>query len=569
MTASPDVVVPSLRHAFSSHQSGELAVAERLYRQVVELDANQAQALHYLGLIVHQRNEGEAIDLLRRAVIVNPGDAPCWNNLGNMLQEGDRLQEAIVAYREAVRLVPDHVNALYNLAVSLLDAGDAAGSVASFRQALQHEPRDGEMWNAIGEAFTLNQQFDEGRRCFETALAMKPDHVKAHNNLGYNLLMSGEMEPARSCFEKALEFEPDNASALEYLSSMQGFGENDEDLLIRISALANRESVPIPQRVSYRFALGKMYEDRGNWDSAFEHYDAGNRLHRKNIPYDRAVHQSRIDRLIAVFDEELISGGLDGASDSDVPVFIVGMPRSGTSLVEQILASHSQVHGAGELGYFERLRQPPTDQTRSFEDYIGTLDCVMVAAITRDYLELLLANGSSALRVTDKMPGNYLYLGLIAMIFPNAKIIYCQRNPLDTCVSIYFHNFKLARYGWDLHDIGHQYAQHLRLMAHWMKVLPGRLFTIEYEDLVNEQEARSRELITHCALDWDDRCLRYYDNDRPVWTPSHSQVRQPIYTSSIGRWKRYAAHLDDLREALSAGSKHLSRIEDLKRGQDS
>ena len=568
MTASPDVVV-LLRHAFSSHQSGELAVAERLYRQVVELDANQAQALHYLGLIVHQRNEGEAIDLLRRAVIVNPGDAPCWNNLGNMLQEGGRLQEAIVAYREAVRLVQDHVNALYNLAVSLLDAGDAAGSVASFRQALQHEPRDGEMWNAIGEAFTLNQQFDEGRRCFETALAMKPDHVKAHNNLGYNLLMSGEMEPARSCFEKALEFEPDNASALEYLSSMQGFGENDEDLLIRISALANRESVPIPQRVSYRFALGKMYEDRGNWDSAFEHYDAGNRLHRKNIPYDRAVHQSRIDRLIAVFDEELISGGLDGASDSDVPVFIVGMPRSGTSLVEQILASHSQVHGAGELGYFERLRQPPTDQTRSFEDYIGTLDCVMVAAITRDYLELLLANGSSALRVTDKMPGNYLYLGLIAMIFPNAKIIYCQRNPLDTCVSIYFHNFKLARYGWDLHDIGHQYAQHLRLMAHWMKVLPGRLFTIEYEDLVNEQEARSRELITHCALDWDDRCLRYYDNDRPVWTPSHSQVRQPIYTSSIGRWKRYAAHLDDLREALSAGSKHLSRIEDLKRGQDS
>ena len=568
MTASPDVVV-LLRQAFSSHQSGELAVAERLYRQVVELDANQAQALHYLGLIVHQRNEGEAIDLLRRAVIANPGDASCWNNLGNMLKEGDRLQEAIVAYREAVRLVPDHVNALYNLAVSLLDAGDAAGSVASFRQALQHEPRDGEMWNAIGEAFTLNQQFDEGRRCFETALAMKPDHIKAHNNLGYNLLMSGEMEPARSCFEKALEFEPDNASALEYLSSMHGFGENDEDLLIRISALANRESVPIPQRVSYRFALGKMYEDRGDWDSAFEHYDAGNRLHRKNIPYDRAVHQSRIDRLIAVFDEELISGGLDGASDSDVPVFIVGMPRSGTSLVEQILSSHPQVHGAGELGYFERLRQPPTDQTRSYEDYIGTLDCVMVATITRDYLELLLANGSSALRVTDKMPGNYLYLGLIAMIFPNAKIIYCQRNPLDTCVSIYFHNFKLARYGWDLHDIGHQYAQHLRLIAHWMKVLPGRLFTIEYEDLVNEQEARSRELITHCALDWDDRCLRYYDNDRPVWTPSHSQVRQPIYTSSIGRWKRYAAHLDDLREALSAGSKHLSRIEDLKPGQDS
>ena len=318
MTASPDVVV-LLRHAFSSHQSGELAVAERLYRQVVELDANQAQALHYLGLIVHQRNEGEAIDLLRRAVIVNPGDAPCWNNLGNMLQEGGRLQEAIVAYREAVRLVQDHVNALYNLAVSLLDAGDAAGSVASFRQALQHEPRDGEMWNAIGEAFTLNQQFDEGRRCFETALAMKPDHVKAHNNLGYNLLMSGEMEPARSCFEKALEFEPDNASALEYLSSMQGFGENDEDLLIRISALANRESVPIPQRVSYRFALGKMYEDRGNWDSAFEHYDAGNRLHRKNIPYDRAVHQSRIDRLIAVFDEELISGAWTGLATAMCP----------------------------------------------------------------------------------------------------------------------------------------------------------------------------------------------------------------------------------------------------------
>ena len=543
-----------LRQADLRFEVGDVEGAIDSYRQAVAADPNSIDASVRLSQVLAQQGRWEqAESILSTLIDACPQAVEGYVELSQLFEMQEKTQAAIEICRRGLEVHTDNVLLWGRLGIALATEGSSDEGEAALRWVLKSHGADPAIHNALGIALGDQGRLDEGRHCFETALALKPDYAQAHNNLGSNLLMSGEMEQARACFDKALELEPDNAPALENLSSISGFGEDEEALLTRLSGLAGLESLPVAHRVSYHFTLGKMYEERGDWDNAFEHYAAGNRIHRKNVDYDRLIHEARVDRLIEVFNEDLISRGLDGASDSNVPIFIVGMPRSGTSLVEQILSSHSEVHGAGELSYFQRLqfRDLATDQIRHCEDYVDSLDREMVNTITRGYLDMLLSDVSDTGRVTDKMPANYIYLGLIAMIFPRVRIIYCRRDPLDTCVSIYFHNFKFLSFAWDLYDIGHQYAQHLRLMAHWMKVLPGRIFTIDYEELVNEQETRSRALIAHCGLDWDDRCLRFYDNERPVRTASHWQVRQPIYTGSIGRWKRYRDHLDELREALN------------------
>ena len=546
-----------LRHGDLRYEAGHPEAALDSYQRALAADPDSIDAYCRVSQVLIEKGSWEeAESTLLDLVDTNPQAVEGYVELSQLFEMQEKTEAASEICRRGLEIHPDNVLLRGRLGMALAAQGNSHEAETELRWVLKTDHTDPAVHNALGMALGDQGNLDEGRRCFETALAMKPDFPQAHNNLGSNLLMSGDSEQARVCFEKALEIDPDNAPALENLTSMRRFDEDVEGRLKRLRGLASSQSVPTPHRVSYHFTLGKMHEERGDWDAAFEHYDSGNRMHRKNIHYDRVVHESWVDRLIEMFDEGLITQGLAGASDSDVPVFIVGMPRSGTSLVEQILSSHRLVHGAGELSYFQRLqfRDLATDQIRSYEDYIDSLDKGAVRTMVQGYLDMLQAEASSAHRVTDKMPGNYMCLGLIAMLFPKARIIFCRRNPLDTCLSIYFQNFKFLPFASDLYEIGHQYAQHTRLMTHWIKVFPGRVFTTGYEDLVSEQETRSRDLVAHCGLDWDDNCLRYYNNDRPVRTASHWQVRQPIYTGSVERWKRYRAHLGELHKGLNAGS---------------
>ena len=305
--------------------------------------------------------------------------------------------------------------------------------------------------------------------------------------------------------------------------------------------------------------VAAAYDDAGDYDVAFGHYKAGNDLKKAASLYQADATSTYVDRVIATFGTEFFARMDRAGSQPELPVFIVGMPRSGTTLVEQILASHPQVHGAGELDYMrqitqalpERLAPDSVGGQQTFPECAAKIDTALAERIAEEHLQHLREHSASALRITDKTPSNFLRLGLIALLFPKARIIHCQRDPLDTCLSCYFLRFGQGQaFAYDLDDLGRYYRDYARLMEHWRRVLPSPLLEVPYEALVADQEGWSRRLIAFLGLDWDDRCLAFYRSERQVKTASVWQVRQPVYASSIGRWRRYAKHLGPLFAAL-------------------
>ena len=309
-------------------------------------------------------------------------------------------------------------------------------------------------------------------------------------------------------------------------------------------------------RSHMHFALGQHFDAHNAPEPAFAHFDAGNRLHARRHPFDRQVFDARIERIIKHCTRDFFTARQGMGDASERPVLIVGMPRSGTSLVEQIIASHPQAHGAGELNDIGRMaRELPVvvGREKRYPECLDHLEPDAAAMLAQRYLGGLDARAPDATRVTDKMPFNMLWLGLIALILPNARVIYCRRNPMDNALSCYFQLFSQGlRFAYDLGHVGHVYRQHERLMAHWREHLPLSMLTVDYEDLVREPESQSRRLIEFTGLDWDDRCLNFHRHARDVRTASVWQVRQPVYQSSLARWKAYEPWLAPLRESLAA-----------------
>ncbi len=553
-----DRITALFQAALSKHRAGDLVAAEQCYRQLLEVDRHHADALHHLGLLLRDRgNSEEAISLLTRAVAVRPNDAVGQNNLANMLKEEGRLTEALSAYRAAVRCDPDYANAYFNLADLLLDQGELQAATDCYRQVLRLSPEDAGAWNGLGAALRRRQRLAEAMEAFDTALRISPDWLDAHNNRGLVLAALGDLEAATVCFRTAIELDADYASVYENLAKSRRFGAGDRGEILRLQALAESSKLQESARVSLHFALGKMLDDCGVYNQAFEHYRTANRLKRQTVDFEREQHTAAISDSITTFSRDFFEQRQGSDHPSELPVFIVGMPRAGTTLVEQIIASHPQVFGADELTHIRDIATalPARLQTdMAYPGCVPMIDATSVRSLAEDYLGKLRALGGDALRVSDKMPGNFFHLGLIALMFPRARIIHCRRDPLDVCLSIYFHRFVHGYdYAYDLTDIGVYYRQYRRLMQHWHETLPIKICDVQYEELVANQESESRRLIDYCGLPWDDRCLEYHKNDRPVQTMSNWQVRQPIYTDSIQRWKKYEEHLDELKEALVEG----------------
>jgi hypothetical protein len=309
------------------------------------------------------------------------------------------------------------------------------------------------------------------------------------------------------------------------------------------------------------FTLAGHWERSADYDRAFVHYRQANDLKRecyrqRAMAFDQDKHKDLIDRLIAFFTPEFFQKTRHFGADTELPVFVVGMVRSGTSLVEQILASHPQASGAGELKDIDQLSLTLPERLggASYPDCLAQLDPLTAKTVAYAYLLRLAHDSGAAVRVVDKMPHNCLHLGLIAVLFPRARIIHCRRDPMDVCASAYFQNFKWLPYAASMEDIAFYHRQYERLMAHWRRALPTPIHEVVYEEMVAHQEAVSRDLVRHCGLDWDDRCLAFYQSKRAVQTASKLQVRQPIYTRSVAGWKRFESHLQPLRDALMHGA---------------
>lgn len=503
-----------LRRGLEAQQQKRLKEAEACYQSILRQHPDHPEANNLMGLLFAQVNQAElAIDFFKRAVAGEPKNPAYRNNLGRAYLLANRLDLALTELQWVVRRQPGSYMSLYNL----------------------------------GRVYRKLNLADRGLPHLEKAVRLHPDRIEAKIALAESLTDLGRMEEAAKLYRETLAQMPDFPQALAGLASTRKFETGDSEIDEIENLLAGGKLNEAQLKLLHHSA-GKICNDIKDYDRAFEHFEKAKAIAAKG--FSLTAYRTRIDNLIHTFTpfffaERRTAFGIS----SEVPVFIVGMPRSGTSLVEQIAASHPKVYGAGELEHFRQL-------TLSLK--IGWSDSAMpqmTAAssqeLAREYLRKVTKVGHDALRITDKMPHNFEHLGLIAVLFSKARVIHCIRDPLDNCVSCFTNSFSGNHgYNTDLRQLGLYYREYKRLMDHWRRVLPLPMLEVDYQEMIADQETQSRRLIDFLGLDWDPACLNFHETRRTVQTASRWQVRQPIYKTSVGRWKDFEKHLGPLKEAL-------------------
>lgn len=572
------------------------AAAEDAFARTVELAPTHADALFQLGSIRLDDDDIEgAEEHFRRAIAAKPDFVGARINLALLLQRaGDsagalaQLEEArrvrpddpeihnalgivnttaaptlaIEHFRRAVALKPGYTEAHINLARSLHQASRHAEAADMLEEMSKQRPRDSDIRMLLGSAYAEMNEMDAAARHYDAAAAALPSSPKPLVSLGHLYLRFGRFDEAYRAYQRARTADPTNCDAaaamLTHLKSRVSSDEAGE-----IGRLLRDPALSESQQRQLHFALAAYLDGRGEYDRAFFHMDEGNRLRRQELEarsgaFDLTAYIKRIDSIIEYFDERYFRRVAGFRVDSEVPVFIVGMPRSGTTLCEQILASHSQVFGAGELNDISRIVRALRDRDEApasdhdFARYAQRLDADTIQETALQQLRRLQALAPKSARVVDKMPMNYQHLGLIATLFLGAKIIHCRRDPMDIGLSCYSKDFA-ASLPWacSLETIGLVYRQHHRLMVHWRRVLPVQIFELPYEDVIADVDNRARRLVKYCGLDWEDSCLAFHHSARPVKTASLEQVRRPLYDSSVRRWQKYDHHLRPLQNSLT------------------
>ena len=540
---------PYLEAAERLRRAGRFAGAIEPLRQAIGLDPSNPAIHHNLGLACLSCGRlAEAVAPLQRAIALKPDFAHAYLLLGIVTQGLGRDGAAVAAFRRAAGLAPNLTAAHDRLGDLLFAHGQAAEAAQCFRKAAAASPSTTQGQLSAAKAFLAEDNARQAEESLRRTLESDPRSDEAYRMLGQLALESGRFEEARTHFEQAVAVSP-HVQELSYLGLVgcRRMTEADRPLIARMVKLLEHQSLVAPQRMKLHFALGKALDDFGDYAQAMRHFDAANQIRRSFAAFDQRRLAALVDRVIGRFTPVYSAGGAARGVDDETPLFILGMPRSGTTLVEQIVSSHPRVHAGGELPFWERhglawVANAGEDPGAAF---IGTLAV--------DYLALLRRLSPSAVRVTDKMPFNFLWIGLIRLAFPRARIIHCRRHPVDTCLSLYTHFFATSPgYASDRGALVFCYRQYARLMAHWRSMLPAdRFLEVEYESLVSDAEAGARRLIAFCGLEWDDACLRPEKNNRRIWTASSWQARQPIYRSSVERWRHYEPWLGELRELLS------------------
>ncbi len=537
---------------------------------------------------------GRALNNLRRlpaahsafeeAVRLEPGSADAWNGLGHVRRGLGDLEGAAGAFRKAVSIDPASARALGNLASVEISRGEVESGLAMLRDAAAVDPANPGVRCLLGDALQGTGRQDEAEAAYGEALSIDPDHADALTGLGAVMDAMGRYERAERLLRRALERKPGDpvaAASLTHVLELQGRSEEVLTLLRgfgwsrvpdwavvsearQLFALDRREEAearldnvdPSGMDPAIRAAAlnlhGRISEAGGDYEAAFGAFQAAN--HAQPVDFDPEGYRDTVHRLIGFFTPERLRALPGSGCESDRPVFIVGMPRSGTSLVEQILGSHSRVHACGERTDFYQLprRLSGGPAATRWPECLESTDVAELSRVAFEYLDGDGTDGTSALRSIDKLPANFLNLGLVQLLFPGAHVIHCIRDPMDTGLSCFQQDFQSPGMGFtrDLSCIGLYYQGYRRLMEHWQRVLDLPIHKVAYEDLVSEPEAGARAMLEFLDLEWEDACLRFHESRRVVRTASHLQVRQPVYESSVGRWRRYSRWLGPLKAAL-------------------
>jgi tetratricopeptide (TPR) repeat protein len=510
--SNPGGVEALMSQADACLARGAYAEVASCYQQVLQIKPRHLLARNNLGAALCKLGDySEAEKQFRRAIDIQSTYSDAQFNLGNVLRWTGRILESEEPLRRAVKLDPRHLEAQVSLGLTLIAMGRPAAA----------------------------------RECFEKVLKVAPRHAGALCSLGQVASLEGRFDEAETMYRRAQVFDAQLPAAWSGVAALRKMTPSDSAWLKSAEKIA-ASGIPPLEEADLRFAIGKYYDDVGKFERAFRSYERANELQKKSAqPYDRKARSAFVDDLVRVYPADAFPAATTGINDSALPVFVTGMMRSGTSLVEQIIASHPQARGAGELSFW-------SDVARKHEEVVRKRwpDEPLRKKWAENYLRTLSAPFPDALRVVDKATFNSDHLGLIHSVFPNARLIYVQRDPIDTCLSCYFQQFSASHnFTMDLEDLAHYYREHRRLFEHWRAVLPaGTLLEVPYAELVADQEKWSRKIVDFIGLEWDERCADFHRTERPVLTASFWQVRQKIYTSSIERWRHYEKFIGPLRE---------------------
>ena len=524
------------------------------YAQALATDPGLTAAHINLGGCFHATGRREqAIQCYQRALTIDSGLADAHYNLGNLYAELDNLDAAIVQYELCIALPAASAEAHNNLANVLRKRGRHEEAIAHYKDAIRLKPTYVSAQRNLGDLLQSRNRIDAAIACFRAALEIEPEDATTLNRLASALLIAGRLDEASRAYEKAIEIAPDNVGILHNYAGVKPFSDGDRRLAMLEALHAREDRLSSDERIVLHFTLGRAYADLRDADRSFQHMDAGNRLKRQHVSYDERETLRFIARIRDAFTPELINIKSGVGHGSVAPVFVIGMPRSGTSLVEQILASHPRVFGAGEVEHFSTATADIAKRRAgAYPDMIDAMADEEFRELGKSYVERLSKDAAAKDRIVDKLPPNFLFAGLIHLALPRARIIHVKRNAVDTCVSCYSLLFAEDQpYAYDLGELGRYYWAYEALMEHWRTVLPPeRMLEVRYEDLVDDLESQARRLLAHCGLEWDRRCLAFHETRRPVHTASLVQVRKSIYRSSVGRSQFYGSRLKPLTDAL-------------------
>ncbi len=532
---------------------GRLDEAIANYNKAISIDPDFAEAYNNLGIALKGLGRlDEAVESYNRAISINPDFAEAHCNLGNALRDLSQLTEAVDSYDKAVSIKPAFVEAHNNLGIALKGLGRLDEAVESYLKAISINPNHTEAHNSLGNALNELGRFDEAVASYKIAISIIPDYAEAHCNLGTVFNELGQLNDAITSYKIAISSNPDHAKAHYYLSCALKHHDYD-DTIRAMETFYARDDISSEQRMHLAFGLGKAFEDLIEHNRSFAYILEGNRLKRASYQYRIKEDIELYDKIKDVFSPVFFSNHPHAGNSDETPVFILGMPRSGSTLVEQILASHSLVFGAGELKDLSSLANTIRSKRRGnkFPECVSDLNEEELFALGSKYLDRLRKHSDINRFITDNMPHNFQLIGLIKVILPKARVIHCMRDPMDNCYSIFKKNFaEEHKYAYEMMELGQYYNLYLDLMDHWRKSIPDFIYDIRYEELVFNQEEQTKKLLNYCKLPWEESCLSFHKTKRRVATASVNQVRRPIYSDSIRLWKKYERQLETLQKAL-------------------
>lgn len=554
----PDAVGVQNNKGVALYKLGRLKEAVTAFDRVLELKPDHEGARKNYTFILNSLGKyKEATDYLYQVVEKHPEYKTGHILLGRNLLEIGRYDQALEIGNRLLEIESENIDGILIRARAYMGKKDFQQSLQEYDLVLEKEPETAEAWHQRGTCLSGLKLWPEAMQSYDKALQIRPDSPDIHYSRGVTLSYMGRIDQARGEAEKAIELNPGYAKAYRFLAQNKKFTPGDPHIRMFEKAAEN-QNLNHEQEIELGFALGKMYQDIQDYDKAFGHYKKANDLKWQSLNFDTRSDERFFKSIAANVDKDVFDGLQGKGYQDSSPIFILGMPRSGTTLVEQIVSSHPKVFGSGEQPFLSTVLTSEAVNMlglkKGFPVYVRDLDPDACFRLGKSYMDKLRKQvGDTPPFITDKMPANFRFLGMIPIILPQARVIHCRRNPFDTCLSCFFRYFiESMEFSYNLEALARTYKAYEDLMQHWREILTqGQMFEIRYEDLVNDIEGSSRALIDYCRLEWDEACLRFFDNERVVETASMAQVRQPVYNSSVGYWKDYEKHLGPLFEILN------------------